>query len=241
MIHTAALSEAGLEGEYRAVKADEPTLRKAVDDLREGALDGLNVTMPLKSAAAALADRLTPLARNADSVNTLRARDGLVEAHSTDAVAFHEIFDEAGLFGENAPILVLGYGGSARALLAAMERREVHVSGRSLDRAEALAARFVTARARDWGSPVGGAVLVNATPIGMRGERLPSGLLEAVSGLVDLPYGDRQTPAVEAAKMAGLPLVDGIEFLARQAAASFEWWTGRTVDSTVLAEAARNV
>lgn len=230
-----------MDGEYVAVRADEPTLGTAVEALREGTLHGLNITMPLKTAAAALADRLTSLARDAESVNTLRVRDGLVEAHSTDAVAFGEIFADPALFAEDAPILVLGSGGSARALLAALEGREVHISGRSPDRAEELAARFDSVTARDWGSSVSGAVLVNATPLGMRGERLPTGVLDACSGLVDLPYGEQPTPSATWADSRGLPLVDGIEFLARQAAASFRWWTGRAVDSAVLARAARNV
>lgn len=241
VIHRTALIETGLEGEYRAIEADEARLRQTVEQLREGILDGLNITMPLKSAAAAMADDTTELARDAGSVNTLRARNGRVEAHSTDAVAFQEIFGEGGQFPLDAPLLVLGHGGSARALLAAVDRRDVYISGRSQEKAEQLAGRFDTARALAWAVPVSGAVVVNATPIGMRGEVLPLVLLEEASGLVDLPYGESQTPAVSSAGAGGLPVVDGIEFLARQAAASFEWWTGKAVDSTVLAKAARNV
>jgi shikimate dehydrogenase len=90
-----------------------------------------------------------------------------------------------------------------------------------------------------WGESLPGSVLINATPLGMASESLPEGLLEVSIGLIDLPYGSSPTPAAEAAKAAGLSLVDGIEFLTRQAALSFQRWTGRSVDFERLVEAVR--
>lgn len=237
-IHRAALKEAGLEGDYQAIRADVEVLQRVVDDLRSGLFDGLNITMPLKSAAASLADRSTPIAQTAGSVNTLRARKGLVEAESTDAVAFRQIFGN-GRFPDGAHVLVLGSGGSAQAALAALDNSQVYVSARSTERAEDLADRFAASGVVTWGATVDGAILVNATPLGMRGEELPGGLLRVSRGLVDLPYGSAETPAILAARAGGIPYVDGIEFLARQAAASFEWWTGRVIDLVVLVRAAR--
>ena len=69
-----------------------------------------------------------------------------------------------------------------------------------------------------FGSPVPGAIVVNATPLGMNGESLPSGLLDQASGLIDLAYGPVDPPATVEARRRGLPLVDGVEFLALQAA-----------------------
>lgn len=239
-IHRAALAEAGLEGDYSAIRADQVVLTRVVDELRSGLIHGVNVTMPLKGAAAAIADELTPLARGSGSVNTLRARRDIVEAHSTDALAFREIFEEESRLEPGADVLVLGSGGSARAVLSAVEGRRVYIAARSAEKAEILSARFSAAGALPWGTAVSGATLINATPIGMGGEELPKGLLEAASGLVDLPYGAKPTPAVASARAAGLPHVDGIEFLARQAGLSFRWWTGVSVDLAVLVRAARN-
>lgn len=232
-----------MEGEYETIRAGVTDLEGAVEELRRGGFAGLNVTMPLKGAAAALADRLTDLAERAASVNTLRARAGKVEAHSTDAVAFQELFTEPDRFAGDAPVLVLGSGGSARAALAALTtlgRDRVYVSARTEAKARRLA-EIYGARALAWGSESGGALLVNATPIGMEGEDLPPGVLESAIGLIDLPYASGRTPAFEEAVGAGIPCADGIEFLARQAAASFLWWTGEPVDFDVLVSAARNV
>jgi shikimate dehydrogenase len=96
----------------------------------------------------------------------------------------------------------------------------------------------VTARTIPWGEPLPGAVIVNATPLGMSGERLPPGLVEASVGICDLAYGPAETPAVTEARGRGLPVVDGIEVLVAQAARSFWLWTGREPPIEVMRQAA---
>lgn len=238
-IHAAALAQSGLKGEYRAIRADRAALERAVAELRSGALTGMNVTMPLKAVAVELADVLTPQARASESVNSLREAVGLVEAHSTDAVAFEELFDDERFSG--APLLVLGSGSTARAALAVVDPNRAQVSARSADKAEELSTKYGLSGSIPWGEAVPGSVIVNATSLGMRGEDLPQAVLTPAAGLIDLPYGARPTAASAGAAARGLPLADGVEFLARQARASFFWWTGEAVDLAGLVEAARNV
>jgi shikimate dehydrogenase len=235
VMHRAALATAGLEGEYQAIRADAAVLEAVLGDLRAGRLDGVNVTMPLKEAAAAGADRLTPEAACSGSANSLRAREGVIEAHSTDVVAFGSLFER-----DSGGLLVLGAGGSARAALAAWPGPVASVSARDPSRAAALGSIGPEVLLVPWGRGVPGVMVVNATPVGMRGERLPEGVLMGAHALVDLPYGGTDTWAVAEARRRGLDVVDGIQFLALQAAASFEWWTGVPVDSARLAAAARN-
>lgn len=235
-IHTAALADTGLDGVYTKRRAKASDLPAIIAELRGGALSGINVTMPLKSEAWAATEEATPEARRARSVNTLRCREGVIEGHSTDAVAFGEVLGRAEWRG--APLLILGAGGAARAALAAAERRPAYVATRRGVLPDDLGS---TAELVPWGASVAGALVINATPLGMAGESLPPDILEAASGLIDLPYGDTPTAGVTEARSAGIDVVDGIEFLARQAAASFTWWTGRTVELEVLERAARNI
>ncbi len=239
-IHTAALAATGLAGQYRAIRADLSVLEQAVEDLRNGALTGLNITMPLKTAAAALADVLTPPALASGSVNTLRASKGVVEAHSTDAVAFEELLADD-RFPTKAPLLVLGSGATSKAALAVIGTRETYLSARSRSGADDLVTGYGLHGSIPWGEGVPGSVVINATPLGMKGEELPRPVMALAAGLIDLPYGIGATPASAGAIASGLPLADGVEFLARQARASFSWWTGRAVDLATLVEAARNV
>ena len=239
-IQEGALSLAGLQGDYRPIIADQILLERTLSDLASGFLSGINVTMPLKQAAYELCDLTTPEARVAGSVNTLRSEQGVISGHSTDAVAFKELFGDEDL-RDLSNLLVLGAGGSAAAALSVAGEKKVYVSARSEERAHRLTDDLDVGNVIPWGTAVAGALVVNATPLGMSDEALPDGILEVAGGLLDLPYGVGATPAVALASAIGIPVIDGFEFLARQAAASFQWWTGMTVDFANLAEIARNV
>jgi len=239
-IHNAALRSLGLSGSYTARRTGHAGLLQAIEELRAGVLDGINVTMPLKAMAAAAADRLTDLAARSVSVNTMRFREGQVEGHSTDAAAMRSLLD-GGRFDTTAPILVLGAGGAAAAVLTASEGRSVYLAARRAEAALEIAERAgYEVAVVPFGTPVPDAVVVNATPIGMKGEHLASELLELASGLVDLAYGRFDPPATARGRELGIPVVGGIEFLALQAAESFTWWTGLEAPLDVMLEAAKN-
>lgn len=239
-IHTVALGLAGLTGEYRAIKADRARLEQTIQDLHSEGLQGVNITMPLKGDAWELVDETTAEGESAASVNTLRQRMGVIQGHSSDVVAFREVASMR-VLADIENVLVLGGGGAARAALGVLEGPNVYLSTRSATKADRLAEEFDIAGTIRWGASIAGALVVNTTPLGMDLERLPDGVLDVSAGLVDLPYGSRPTPAVATALERGMPVVDGLEFLARQARESFRWWTGVTVDLGPLTEAARNI
>lgn len=240
ILHEAMLGLAGLEGTYVRIRADRDVLSKTVEELRRGEWHGLNVTMPLKEAAAELSDDLGPRTELSRSVNTLLAERGRVAGHSTDATAFRALL-ESDRFADAGSILLIGAGGSAAAALAAMDgERPVYVGARRRERAERLTAMFGGEVIR-WGAAVAGSLVINTTPLGMNGENLPGEILNACSGLIDLPYGGAPTPAIRSAARREIPHVDGQEFLVRQAVESFRLWTGANIDHLELLSAVRNV
>ncbi len=240
-IHMAAMRHLGIEGSYEARRAGAVELAVAIDELGEGALHGLNVTMPLKREAAGAAGSLTTEAQASGSVNTLRLRDGVVEGHSTDVIAARLALSDP-RFDSRAPILVLGSGGASAAALATAGDRVAYVAARDPGRAATLVGMTrPPATVIGFGTPVAGALVVNATPVGMKGESLPEGIIEVASGIVDLAYGEEPTPAVQFARQSGVPVLDGVEFLVLQAVASFEWWTGLRAPFAVMLERARKL
>lgn len=242
-MHTAALDSVGLTGTYERRNCDEQEFGSLVEELRTGFWDGFNVTMPHKGLAHRTADGHTAVATLAQSVNTLKVEDDGVIGHSTDVVAFQRIFSASDFSGK--PVLVLGSGGSAAAAVAAATLSGpagIYLSSRNSDAARALADRFVEDQVAlvDSGTPVAGAVVVNATPLGMKGESLPDHLLGTASGLIDLPYGPSPTPSASSLAAKSIPVIDGYRFLALQAAESFLWWTGQPVAVELMETAARN-
>lgn len=225
-IHTAAMDAAGIEGSYVARQVDRAGMASAVVEIRYGSLDGANVTMPHKETAFTLVDRVSEQALRAGAVNTIAHRQGQAFGDNTDIPGLRAAWEDAGLSME-APVLILGSGGAAAAALVALAGRDITIAARAADASHALLRRTrVDGEVLEWGSAIDGAVVVNATPVGMGGESLPVGIIESAAGLVDMAYAATPTPAAEAAAARGLPIADGRDVLIAQAAASFELWTG---------------
>lgn len=233
-MQNAALAAAGIEGTYAARRVDEQGMHGAAADMRSGLLDGANITMPHKRLAASLCDGLAGPAARSGSVNTwVRDETGLV-GHSTDGDGVVFAWHSAGL-PSDGPVLILGNGGAATAAMVALENRTLHVASRRPGAALDAARRVqVEAIEVPWDKGVPGAVVVNATTVGMEGEQLPSRVLEQASGLLDMPYASGETPAVTRMRAAGLPAAGGIEMLIGQALASFRLWTGADIAESVM-------
>jgi len=237
VIQTAALKYAGLAGAYERRQVDRAGMEQAVADLRSGLLGGANVTMPHKGLAARLADKCTETARRSGGANTLWMENGRLQAHSTDPDGVRFAWHQARL-PVDAPVLLLGAGSAAAAARLGIGEKEVWVTARRPEAAHDLIARVgAGASVLPWGTPLEGAVLVNATPLGMRGESLPSGLLAEASGLLELAYGHGDTPAEQELKGRNLPVASGELMLVGQGAASFAIWTGVEVPPSVMLEA----
>lgn len=236
-IHTAALAAVGLDGSYVARRVATDDFDGVVADLRSGALDGVNVTMPHKDHAYAAAEVRSASADRTHAVNTLLVRSGRLEGHNTDVDGVRHAL---GVVGSDAPrVVVLGTGAAARAAIVAVTG-DVAVMGRSTDRAvDALRSTGTTGDVLVWGADVDGSIMVNATPLGMRGEMLPEAVLATAAGLVDMAYGAEPTPAIGWARMHGLAHADGIDMLVGQAATAFTLFTGLPSPVDAMERAAR--
>jgi shikimate dehydrogenase len=208
-MQNAAFAARGLDWAYVALEVAPDALPEAVRGLAALGFAGANVTMPHKTAVADLCDELDELSREARAVNTLVFRDGGTTGFNTDGPAVVSAVDVP--HGTRA--LVLGRGGAARVVAAALARAGAEV-------------RIASRGDPDW-PPAGAdaAILVNATPV--RDELLVEPRRH--QQVVDLAYarGAAPTALVAAARAAGCEtVVDGAEILVRQGAASFELWTG---------------
>jgi shikimate dehydrogenase len=207
-MQNAGFAALGLDWAYMPLSTPPDLLGAAVAGLRATGFAGANVTIPHKQAVIELCDELDEVAQAAGSVNTLVFEDGRIVGSSTDGDAVTSQIDAAG-----RRALVLGAGGAARAAVEALERAGAEVT---------MASR----REPGWPpSAAGYDVLVNATPLKEELVVTPHGGMQVVD-LAYLPDG-RDTALVTAARGAGCDVVvDGLDVLLYQGAASFERWTG---------------
>ena len=217
-IHHAAYAHHGLKGwRYQRLPVPPEVFEETVRGLPAAGFSGANVTIPHKEAALALADDATDVAAAIGAANTLTFADGRIHADNTDAPGFLQALPRT---PETA--LVLGAGGSARAVVWALQTEgvETAVFARTRARAEGLGAEVV-------GEAVPAELVVNCTPLGLHdAEETPLDDPGAYPIVVDLVYRDGGTRLVNEARQAGAEVVDGLEILVRQGALSFERWTG---------------
>jgi shikimate dehydrogenase len=239
-MHMAGYRHLGMDATYELLETAPDGFPAIVAALRNGTLNGVNVTMPHKRNAFAAMDTVDDRVRRLGAVNTITVTAGVLTGFNTDVDGVLHALSRLDL-PLDTPIHVLGSGGAAAAaIVATHEGRLVSLSARSEQRAGELR-RHLRAGAAvvPWNAEPQGAIVVNATPLGMHGEVLPAGILASAVGLVDMAYGDEPTPAVVEAERRGIPYADGLVMLAGQAAEAFHLFTGHRVAPDVMESAAR--
>ncbi|HET9720467.1 MAG TPA: shikimate dehydrogenase [Solirubrobacteraceae bacterium] len=227
----AGLAAAGLAGwRYQPLPLPPQLFDQAVPALAALGFRGVNVTLPHKQRALALADESTERARRIGAANTLLFEpSGGVWADNTDAPGLVASLPQP---VEGRSALVLGAGGVARAAVWALREagaREVRVWNRTPERAARLAAEL-EATAVSTAEPAD--LLVQCTSLGLASEPGPGELpveeadLTSFGTVVDFVYRPEGTALVRAARRAGVPAVDGLQLLLAQGALSFQLFTG---------------
>jgi shikimate dehydrogenase len=250
-IHAAALKACGLQGDYSLFPIspdDKQGLRSLLARVRAEKLHGLNVTIPHKQNVIPLLDELTPTAKAIGAVNTIYLREDKLIGDNTDAAGF--LADLRRFMGDwrleiGNSALVLGAGGSARAVVYALANDgwNVTISSRRPEQAEQLAQSFpnhqllITNYADLQLSTFN--LLVNTTPLGMSPNidqsPLPENTTLAKDTIIyDLVYNPRETKLVKDARTQGLSATTGLGMLIEQAALAFERWTGHTPPREIL-------
>jgi shikimate dehydrogenase len=261
-IQNVALKACDLEGSYSLFPIapdDRQSLKDLLDRVRSGEITGLNVTIPHKQNVIKFLDDLTTTAKSIGAVNTIYlSRDKLI-GDNTDAPGFladlkkfltlecdsllSHMQELAPALQKNA--LILGAGGSARAVLYALvsDGWNVTIAARRIEQAQQLADSFATYKLRITNLTEfrlsAFDLLVNTTPIGMTPNTHQSPLPENTSlskhtKIYDLVYNPRETKLVKDARAKGLSATTGLGMLIEQAALSFEIWTGHEPSREIM-------
>jgi shikimate dehydrogenase len=239
-LHNYWLAKHGLVGTYVPLAIKAEGLRAALRALPALGFSGCNLTIPHKEAALAIVDRVDPVARRIGAVNcVVVASDGSLEGQNHDAFGYIESIREAqpGWRADTGPIVVIGAGGGARAVLVSLidqGAREIRLVNRTFARAAALQSELGgPIKALPWeqreAALAGAAMLVNATSQGMAGAPpldLALDALPARALVSDIVYIPRETPLLAAARQRGDLTVNGLGMLLHQARPAFRAWFG---------------
>jgi len=264
-MHTAALEAMGLavEWSYGAIEISPEGFEARVRTMAGEGFAGANVTVPHKVAALAIGTEATPAAAQIGAANTLSFRGDGIAADNTDAAGVIESLPES---PDGKRALVLGAGGSARAAIWALREAGAEVSvwnrtgEKALRLAHELAATAISIGDSEFLPVQDFDLVLNATTVGLaaanapgfglgagpdRGApdlkalRVPADALNENQVVVDLVYGTAQTQLAAAAQAAGARVVDGLDVLVHQGAASLRIWTGMEPPTEIMRRAAR--
>lgn len=233
-LHGHWLLQHGIDGAYVPLPVRPGQLATAIAGLRAAGFAGVNVTLPFKEEVLALCDVVEHAGQRAGAVNTLVfGADGIVGTN-TDGQGFMANLRAHGVDPAAGSALLLGAGGAARAIAAALldAGAAVSVSNRTAARADALTAALPGLQVVPWehrGDALAGcALLVNTTSLGMAGQEALDMPLDRAAGVAvaDIVYAPLVTPLLADAAMRGLRCVGGLGMLLHQAAPGFERWFG---------------
>ena len=266
IIHKTAFDYCNLSGDYSLFPVspdDNQLLKQILNQVRGAELVGLNVTIPYKQTVISLLDELTPTAKAIGAVNTISMQNGKLTGDNTDAAGFLTdlrkfLSQDEWEKKENNNALVLGGGGSARAITYALVNQgwKVTFATRRPQNAHDFLSQssnyktiisnieFDAKAIRSLNFPLH--LIINATPVGMspqiENSPWPADLsYPQTAAFYDLVYNPRNTKFVLDARAVGLPAITGFGMLVEQAALAFELWTGCIVPRDLLFAAVEDI
>ena len=255
-MHNAAFAKLGLDWVYVALRVRPRDLERAMGGVRALGLAGLNVTVPHKEAMLSLVDDVSSAARAIGAINTVVRRGERLRGENTDGEGFLRDVARLGVRVRGKRAIVLGAGGSARAVAWSLAR--AGIAGLTiLNRHPKRAAVLARVIARDCDASVRAAgldsarhadfleeadLVVNCTSLGLDGRTSPQIEIAATPVhclFYDLVYGSGPTPLVRAARLHGRRAENGLGMLVEQAALAFRVWTGHAAPVATMRRALR--
>jgi shikimate dehydrogenase len=256
-MHNAAAQALGLNWVYVPLPVTPENVATAVSSLSALGFRGVNVTVPHKQAVMPLLDELEPGAQAIGAVNMIVVgENGRLTGHNTDWSGFLADLQANDIEIANRDCLLLGAGGSARAVAYALARSgaRLHILARRGEQAEKVVADLrpylptthltshPLAALGNIAATLHTPLIINSTPLGMTPHEAsspwPTNLpFPANSTVYDLVYNPRHTQLMQQAASAGCHAINGLGMLVQQGAKAFALWTGVEPDTAVMASA----
>lgn len=238
-MQNAAFAALGLNATYIAFRVPISELKESIDSLRAIKVSGFNVTIPHKVSVIKYLDELDSTAKKAGAVNTVKNIEGVLKGYNTDIAGFIEPLRKRKIDFNGMTVLLLGAGGAARAIVAALSEEKISkmiIANRDLAKAQDLAKIGGSLGLKCEAIPfddvqnhsLSADLIVNSTSIGLANEASPIDYEHIKKGSIvyDIVYRPVVTDLIENAKFAEAYVVYGYEMLLEQGAKAFEIWTG---------------
>lgn len=257
VMHNAAFKALKVDGVFLAFKVKKMEVKSAIEGMRALGICGFNVTMPHKNAVIPYLDEVDETSKLLGSVNTILNDNGKLRGVSTDGVGALRALQENSVMVKGRKVVLLGGGGAGKAIAYTLAKEvdqlillnrtpeKIRNLSKDIDRVfhkeitvDILSSKTIETNLKD------ADILINATNVGMHPNSaesiVNSRFLKPELAVMDIVYNPIETKLAKDAKDAGARVVNGLEMLVYQGAASFELWIGKIAPVKVMRQAALN-
>ena len=229
-LHNHWIKKNNIDAVYDKKQLNENDIEGTILKVRNGEIDGINVTVPFKKSVIPYLDQLTPLANEAQSVNTIYKEKNKVVGHNTDVSGFELGLKRINYNVKNKKIFILGAGGVVSSIILALKKMgasKIILSNRTKEKAEDLKKIYSDLEIIDWGETPDFNVIINATSLGLKNDdeiKLDYNNMRFNKLFYDVIYNPRQTKFLSKAKQLGNQIENGKMMFVYQAHQAFTIW-----------------
>ena len=201
-----------------------------IGEIKKGKIDGINVTVPFKKSVIPFLNQLTPLAKEAQSVNTIYKKDNKVVGDNTDVNGFEQSLKHINYSVKNRKVFILGAGGVAPSIIIALRRlgaAKITLSNRTKEKAENLKKIYSDLEIINWGQTPDFNMIINATSLGLKNDdeiKLNYADIGPNKLFYDIIYNPNKTKFLSKAKQFGNQIENGKMMFIYQAQLAFKIW-----------------
>ena len=232
LIHNLWIKENNIKSIYDSQKLNSQDLEKLILSIREGKISGANITVPFKREIITFLDKLSPEAKDTQSVNTIYLKDNEITGHNTDVTGFKKSIEDIKFNVTGKKILILGAGGVVPSIIYAlnkMKASQIMISNRTKSNADNLKKLFKNLNILSWGELPDFDMIINATSLGLNEKdsiNLDFSNIKKGKFFYDVIYNPEETNFLNNARKLGHETENGKKMFVYQAALAFEIWHG---------------
>ncbi len=229
-LHNYWIKQNNLDAVYDKKQLEENDVEGIIAEVKNGKVDGINVTVPLKKSAIPFLDQLTPLADATQSVNTIYKKENQVVGDNTDIVGFEHGIKHINYDLKNKKVFILGSGGVVPSIILALKRlgaSKIFLSNRTKEKAENLKKNHTDLEIINWGQNPDFDMIINATSLGLKNDdqiELDYNKLGSNKLFYDVVYNPSTTNFLLKGKELGNQIENGKMMFIYQAQLSFKIW-----------------
>jgi len=229
-LHNHWIRENNIDAVYDRKELNKNDIKGIIDDLKNGKIEGINVTLPFKKIVIPFLDELTLPAKESESVNTIFKKGEKIIGDNTDIGGFEKSLKHINYSVQNKKIFILGAGGVVPSIVLALKRlgaSQITLSNRTKQKADNLKKIYTDLKIVDWGEITDFDMIINATSLGLKDEdqiKIDYSNIGSNKLFYDVIYNPEKTNFLLKAKQFGNQIENGKMMFIYQAQLAFKIW-----------------